>query len=70
MVLARVRVGNECGFINHDGDFVIPPRFVSAEDFENGLCYVETWDSVGYINVAGDFVWQGPYVESRSGSSR
>ena len=68
--LARVLIGSEYGFINRDADLVIPPKFVSAEDFENGLCYVETWDAVGYINVAGNFVWRGPYIESRHGSSR
>jgi hypothetical protein len=49
---------------------VIPPKFIGAEDFENGLSYVETEDAVGYIDDSGKFVWQGPYVESRSGSLR
>jgi len=52
------------------GDMVILPQFIGAENFEYGLSYVETEGTVGYINASGEFVWQGPYVESRSGSRR
>jgi hypothetical protein len=51
------------GFISLDGQMVIEPAFFGAENFYDGLCLVTTEDSIGYINKAGEFVWQGPYVE-------
>jgi WG repeat protein len=51
------------GFINREGDIVIPLGFIVAEDFEGGLCYVETLKDVGYINSSGEFVWKRPYAK-------
>ena len=51
------------GFIDPEGNMVIAVKFRSGNSFENGLCLVETEDSIGYINKMGEFVWQGPYVE-------
>jgi hypothetical protein len=51
------------GFINLHGQMVIEPLFYSAGSFQDGLCLVETEDSIGYINKQGEYVWKGPYVE-------
>lgn len=39
--LAVVEVGGKCGYINHEGEFVIEPRFLSAEKFSEGLASVK-----------------------------
>jgi hypothetical protein len=68
--LARVKEGENklgtiapSGFIDSHGKMVLPPYFYSAASFRNGLCFVETEDSIGYIDRRGEFVWQGPHVE-------
>jgi len=55
------------GFINRDGDFEIPPVFGETGRFRSGLCLVTTEDEIGYIPRTGEFVWKGPYTESRIG---
>ena len=63
--LAVAKQGStKMGFMNHEGEFVIPPRFLLAEPFYRGLAFVVTEDSVGYIDKTGEYVWQGPYVET------
>lgn len=47
------------GFIDSQGKMVLPPRFFSAASFRHALCFVETKDSIGYIDRRGEFVWQG-----------
>ena len=51
------------GFIDTEGIMILKPQFYSVNDFRQGLCLVETENSIGYINRLGEFVWQGPYVE-------
>ena len=48
-----------CGFIDSDGNVVIPPRYVVAEDFSEGLALVAEygWGSAyGFINTRGEVV--------------
>jgi WG containing repeat len=59
----RVGFSPLSGFINVEGQMVIQPKFYSADSFRNGLSLVTTQDSIGYINMLGEFVWQGPFVE-------
>jgi hypothetical protein len=63
------------GFINHKGEFVIPPKFQSAGSFEGELASVATEKGFAYIDKAGKFVtppgvyfsgWSGNCGESRS----
>ena len=58
-----VRGKEKYGFINHDGDVVIEPRFTVADRFNEGLAQVHVGNEYGYINLSGEFVW-----ESRSSS--
>jgi hypothetical protein len=51
------------GFINHQGKFVIPPKFKSALCFRAGLTTVSTEKGFALINKAGKFVTQpGEYL--------
>jgi WG containing repeat len=53
------------GIIDRDGNWIIEPKFLYALAIKDGLCLVETQKTIGYINGAGEFVWQGPFVEYR-----
>jgi hypothetical protein len=44
------------GFINHQGEFVIPPKFRGAVPFSGGLAHVVTEKGFAYIDKAGNFV--------------
>lgn len=41
------------GYINTSGDFVIEPQFDLAQEFSEGLAYVETGQYAGYIDKSG-----------------
>lgn len=48
-----------CGFIDSDGNVVIPPKYEVAEDFSEGLALVAEygWGSAyGFINTRGEVV--------------
>jgi hypothetical protein len=47
---------------------VISPRFQLTGAFHQGLCLVTTENTIGYISQEGEFVWEGPYVETSLGS--
>jgi hypothetical protein len=51
------------GFINREGVFVIPPLFERASRFRDGLSLVETEKEIQYIDMQGDVVWRGRWVE-------
>ena len=60
------------GFVNHDGEVVIPPQFAEAFDFHEGLAGVRTakttgWygkgDLWGYIDQTGKYVLEPTYNE-------
>jgi WG containing repeat len=53
------------GFINLHGQMVIEPLFYSAGSFQDGLCLVETEDSIGYINKQGEYVQEGALCRIR-----
>ncbi len=53
--LASVRVGEEYGFIDKTGRFVIPPKFSFAGDFSEGLAFVRLGEQAGYINKSGEW---------------
>jgi hypothetical protein len=63
--LAAVSVNGKWGFINSGGQFVIPAKFGSVDDFSEGLALVtpapadEYWNKntlFGYINTSGQYV--------------
>jgi hypothetical protein len=49
--------------MNLHGQMVIEPLFYSPGSFQDGLCLVETEDSIGYINKTGRVRLEGPSVE-------
>jgi hypothetical protein len=56
-------LGKAYGYINRKGDFVIPPQFLFAQLFSEGLAFVATLDSkanqakkVGWIDKDGQWV--------------
>lgn len=48
----------EIGFINNEGEFVIPPRFLAAGSFHNHLCLVETEKKIAYVDRRGNSIWE------------
>jgi hypothetical protein len=46
-------LGLRVGFINRDGDFVIPPRYLVSGSFSEGLCAVRLPAGYGYIDHSG-----------------
>jgi hypothetical protein len=51
--LARVPIHDKFGFINRQGELVIPPRFDSAGPYSEGLACVKFDGAFGYINESG-----------------
>lgn len=45
------------GFIDTQGRWAIPPKFRYVMPFRNGVTMVDTGDTVGYINQAGEWVF-------------
>lgn len=60
--LAPVVVNGQCGYINQNGRLVVPPRFLAASPFCNGLAQV--WDGQywRYLDTALKFAHEGRYV--------
>lgn len=56
--LATVEQGEKYGYINADGDVVIPTTFDYAADFREELAFVEMGAFKGYIDNQGEFVWK------------
>jgi flagellar hook protein FlgE len=57
------------GFIDHNGQFVIEPKFIGAGCFEGGLASVITDKGHAYIDKSGRFVTQpGEYVTGHRGN--
>ncbi|XEC93934.1 WG repeat-containing protein [Paenibacillus tarimensis] len=53
---APVSKDGKIGYINTSGQFVIPPRFVWASNFYEGLAAVNVDGKYGYIDMSGQFV--------------
>jgi len=54
------------GYINTNGTWSIPPRFMSAGPFHDGLACAYTWRNAGFIDRRGEFVI-GPDFTSLGG---
>jgi hypothetical protein len=46
------------GYINRVGKVVIEPQFDEAEDFMDGVAFVEIDDKRAYINKSGKYIWK------------
>ncbi|SFB08156.1 MULTISPECIES: WG repeat-containing protein [unclassified Bacillus (in: firmicutes)] len=54
--------GTKWGFINNKGDFILPPIYDGAQNFqENGLAVVELMNEAGLINGKGYFIVKPKY---------
>jgi hypothetical protein len=65
--------GSKWGYINEKGEFVLPPKYEIAHDFqENGLAIVQVDDLTGIINSDGYFIVKpkydtiSPFLEGRA----
>ncbi len=54
--LAAVRQSGRWGFIDRDGDWVIPPRFDQVREFQEGLAPALAGELWGFIDRGGDWV--------------
>lgn len=54
--LFRIIENNHFGFINNKGDQVIPPKYIDAEEFSEGLASVRVKGHYGFINTKGKMV--------------
>jgi hypothetical protein len=48
------------GFINRHGKVIVPPRFIQALDFSDGLARVQTDKTLGYIDARGATAFTHP----------
>ena len=58
-----IKQNGKFGFIDHDGSLVIPPQFEAVGAFRQGLCLVESSETIAYIDHSGAIIWEGPYVD-------
>jgi hypothetical protein len=65
---ARVCVGDRWGFIDHNGEFTIPPKFAMVWDMYAGLAvaYTEKRSPKGFIDKSGEFVIEPAYEHVRN----
>jgi hypothetical protein len=54
--LALVKQGLYFGYVNGQGDLVIPAQYEDAHDFHKGLARVKINDKWGFIDTSGRFV--------------
>lgn len=54
--LAKIVENEKSGFINHNGQIVIKPKYTMASCFSEGLAAVEIKEKWGFINQAGKLV--------------
>jgi len=59
--LATVESQNKLGYVDAEGELVIPMHFDRGEEFRGELAYVETGSDKGYINQRGEFVWKSDH---------
>jgi hypothetical protein len=58
----KLKEGMKWGYINQQGQFIIPPQYEDAEDFqENGLAIVQSGERYGLIDRSGQFALQPQY---------
>src|SRR5574344_201367 len=67
--LIPVAIEGKWGYINNKGEYVITPRFYSAEYFHEDLACVKTVDgNVGYIDARANFVVKPEYYIELAGN--
>jgi hypothetical protein len=66
--MAAVAVGNQCGFIDKTGHYVINPQYEDVGDFLGGVAAAKSEGKWGYIDTSGKFKVQ-PIFDALSQSS-
>ncbi len=64
---AAVAIDDQYGYIDLQGELMIPPQFVYAGAFQKGLAVVQTAESWGVINNIGELVLEIPKYERPAG---
>lgn len=54
------------GVLDPNGNWLVEPKFLYALAPRKGLCFFETDKTIGYVNAAGESVWEGPFVQYRA----
>lgn len=67
--LARAQRHNIWGYIGAEGDFVIKPQFIDAEDFKDGLAAVKRGSVWGFIDKVGDYFVEPQFLAVRNFNS-
>jgi len=55
-----------CGYVSTSGDFMIPPKYFSCEDFSGGLALVRGTQGLQFIGRTGTVAISGPFRDARS----
>lgn len=62
--LAEAKQSGMWGYIDHTGEFVIPPQFEKTRSFRNGLAPVQKNQLWGYIDKTGTFIISPQFEEA------
>lgn len=63
-LLPLVAKNNTWGFINTEGQWVIPPRYEAASHFSDGLALVKSAQGIGFVNLQADEVIPCQFFDS------
>ena len=56
VTLFPVKIGQQYGYVNKEGDTIIEPQFDYAGDFSEEIAQVRIGNSIGYINKNGKYI--------------
>ena len=62
--LIKVRLDGKYGFINKDGEEIIPCKYEDADAFSDGLAKVKSADGWGFVNENGEEIISCKYEEA------
>jgi hypothetical protein len=55
---AKVKISRKIGVADENGKIIIEPDYDFINYYSNDLIRVEKENNIGYINIAGNWVWQ------------
>ncbi len=55
---AKVKISRKIGVADENGKIIVEPDYDFINYYSNDLIRVEKENNIGYINIAGDWVWQ------------
>lgn len=65
LLIAAKEKGKKYGYINEQGDYLIPPSFDEAGAFNQDIAVVKQGKKVGVINVKGEFIVSPIYDDAQ-----